>query len=123
MLYAIDKMEKITNVPYRNNYVKWTSRLSPTEIKAIKDKLNGMITEKDIHTSSWMPGKDWSGTVFMPIYEKACVKNVEVAAMCFGLILWEVMMERPEAWAFGRYKMNEIPIEGMTYFRIELPSK
>ena len=120
MLYLIDKMERITNIPYHNNYVTWTNRLSHAEIRAIEDKLNSMISGGEVHTSSWMPGRDWSGTVFMPIWEKACMKNVDASAKCFGLILWQVMMERPEAWAFGKYKLNNIPIEGMTYFRIEL---
>jgi len=80
-----------------------------------------MISGAEVHTSSWMPGSNWVGTEFQPIWEKACQKNVVSAAKCFGLILWEVMMEHPEAWSFGRYKLNEIPIEGMTYFRIHLP--
>jgi hypothetical protein len=94
--------------------------MSQAELKAIKAWLNARISTHDIHTSSWIPGSDWTGTVFLPIWEKACLKNVSEAAKCFGLILWEVMMERPEAWSFGRYKLNEVPIEGMTYFRIEL---
>ena len=27
-------------------------------------------------------------------------------------------MNRPEAWSFGRFEKNSIPIEGMTYYRI-----
>lgn len=31
------------------------------------------------------------------------------------------MIEHPEAWSFGRYELDGIPIEGLTYFRIEAP--
>lgn len=120
MLYAIDKNQFITKIPYEAQYRVWIGRLSPEEIQAIEDDLNSRIDSDEIHTSSWMPGRDWTGTVFMPIYVKACLKNVDAAAKCFGLMLWKVMQDRPEHWAFGRYKLNNIPIEGLTYFRVDV---
>ena len=72
----------------------------------------------NVHTSSWMPGRDWSGTVFQPIYDRACGQDEDTAAKCFALILWEVMMKRGEAWSFGRYEKDGILIEEMTYFRV-----
>ena len=88
--------------------------------RAIVDELNGRIDTNDIHTSSWIPGSDWSATVFDPIYKKACLQDEEDAGKCFGLFLWVVMMDRPEAWAFGRYEKNQIPIEGLTCFRVNV---
>ncbi len=38
--------------------------------------------------------------------------------MFFGLILWQVILEHPDSWSFGRYELGDVPIEGMTYFRI-----
>jgi len=119
MLYSLDRFQLVTTVPHNREFVAWTSRLSAAEIKAIKDELNHRINGSEVQTSSWIPGSNWTGTVFQPIYEKACLKNVDAAAMCFGLILWQVMMERPEEWSFGRYKLKDIPIEGLTYFRID----
>lgn len=116
MLYAIDD-KLMASVPHSREYRVWLSRLSTTELDAIRSKLNSMITEKDIHTSSWMPGKDWNGTVFMPIYEKACMKNVDVAAMCFGLILWEIMMKRTDKWVFIKYDRDDRAIVGTTYIK------
>jgi len=52
------------------------------------------------------------------IYE-ACGEDEEMAAKCFGLILWVVMMEREETWSFGKYEKHGIPIEGLTYFKLE----
>jgi len=121
MLYSLDRMEEVKSIPHEQEFKVWISRLSPRDMKAIKDELNRRISKGEVHTSSWMPGHDWSGTPFLPIWDKACLRNVDAAAKCFGLILWQVMMERPEAWSFGRYALNNIKIEGMTYFQIDLP--
>ena len=118
MLYSLDRFQQVTAVPHEREFRVWTLRLSSAEMKAIKGELNRRVDGGEVHTSSWMPGADWTGTVFQPIWEKACLKNVEAAAKCFGLILWQVMMERPEFWSFGRYKLRDLPIEGLTYFRI-----
>ncbi len=119
MLYSLDRLQLVKSVPHEREFRIWTSRLSAAEMKAIKDELNRRVDGGEIHTSSWIPGSNWGGTAYQPIWEKACMKNVEAAAKCFGLILWQVMMERPEMWAFGRYKLRDVPIEGMTYFRID----
>lgn len=76
------------------------------------------IDDKDIETSSWIPGAEWKGTVYWPIFEKACSRNVDSAARFFGLIVWDVVMKHPDSWSFGRYELDGTPIEGMTYFRI-----
>ncbi len=77
-----------------------------------------MIAGDEIHTSSWMPGSDWTGTVWEPIYADACGYDDVTAGLCFGLFVWEAVRDHPDAWAFGRYEKDGIPIQGMTYFRI-----
>jgi hypothetical protein len=73
-----------------------------------------------VDTSSWIPGADWTGTVFQPIYE-ACGEDENAAALFFGLLVWQVVMDREDCWSFGRYEKEGIPIRGMTYFRIDCP--
>jgi hypothetical protein len=106
--------------PARKEYKAWKKRLAAAEIAAIIVELNRLIDKCPVQTSSWMPGSDWRGTVFEPIWSKACQFNVDTAAMCFGLILWEVMMDRPDTWSFGRYNLKDVPIKGLTYFRVQL---
>lgn len=105
-------------IPHRGYYDAWKKQLSPAEYEAIFDELDRRISTGDIHTSSWIPGADWIGTVFQPIYETACHHDEEAAAKFFGLILWHVMLERDEAWGFDRYEKNNVPIEGLTYFKL-----
>ena len=116
MLFDIDG-NKIMQIPHRYDYDVWRSRLTHDELQAIQDELNQRVSGTEVHTSSWIPGSDWTGTVYQPIYD-AC-QDQESAAKFFGLFLWEVMMNREgEAWCFGRYEKDGIPIEGLTYFRV-----
>jgi hypothetical protein len=80
-------------------------------------ELRSRIKCDEIHTSSWIPGANWTDTVFQPIYENACRYDPEAAAKCFGLILWAVLLDDEDVWGFGRYEKNDVPIEGMTYFK------
>ena len=65
-----------------------------------------------------MPGHDWTGTVFEPIYFKAARSSYEQSAKCFGLMVWEVFMERPERWASGKFEKDGEPIGSRTYFQL-----
>lgn len=121
MLYSLDSEKYINVIPHQSDYDIWRSRLTDAEYQAIYDELHSRISESEIETSSWMPGSDWTGTVFQPIYEKACRCDNEAAAKFFGLIVWCVFKEHDETWSFGRFKLNDVPIKGLTYFRITLP--
>ncbi len=121
MLYSVDSQSYVNYIPHESEYRTWINRLSQEELEPIYEELNQMIEGDEIHTSSWMPRSDWNGTVFYPIYKTACRCNQEAAGMCFGLLLWQVLMERDDVWGFGRYEKNGVPIQGMTYFRIDNP--
>ncbi len=116
MLIDMMSGQLIQRVPYENEYKIFMSRMLPEEIEVIKERLNVMIHGTEIQTAGWMPGKDWSDTPFDPIYQKAARKNPDLAARCFGLMVWEVFMERPETWTSGRFEKNGEPIGSRTYF-------
>lgn len=107
----------ITTVPYAHEYKRYMSAMTPEEIAAIKAHLNGLIDGERIHTAGWMPGADWTGSVFEPIYFKAAKRSYEGAAKCFGLMVWEVFMERPEVWMSGQFEKDGQPIGSRTYFQ------
>lgn len=119
MLYSINqtKPKLIQSVPHLREFNAWMKKLSPTDHEAISDELNSRIDGSDIHTSSWIPGEDWTGTPFQLIYI-ACVGDPGAAAMFFGLILYDLMIKRSEAWTFGRYDKGGVPIKGLTYFKL-----
>lgn len=119
MLYSIDNLNQpIRTIPYRDRYDIWMDHLGMTAHDAVIAELDRRIDGTNVQTSSWMPGK-WEGTVFMSIYEACGYDEIE-AGLFFGLLVWETFLNRPEAWSFGRYSVGDIPIRGLTYFRIHL---
>ena len=115
----IDMMtgERILSVPYQAEYKQFLSRLSVEELALIKAELNAKIEGTSIQTAGWMPGNNWEGTSFQAIYEKAARRDQSAAARCFGLIVWEIFLERPELWTSGRFERNGEPIGSRTYFQ------
>jgi len=119
MLYAIDSGKIITTIPYPKDYKRWRTKLSDEDHQVIIATLSEKIGDSEIQTSSWMPGKDWTNTPFAPIYD-ACDSDYESAAMFFGLLVWEAFMHHSDSWGFGHYKLRDIPIAGLTYFKVTL---
>ena len=120
-LYAVDSQRYVADIPHRHDFNVWRSRLTDEQFDDIRTELRRRIEGSEVHTSSWIPGSDWTGTVFEPIYTDACRYDIDASGRCFGLFLWVVMMEHPDVWGFGRYEKDAIPIEGLTYFRIDNP--
>ncbi|MDD2211699.1 MAG: hypothetical protein PHV56_01785 [Clostridia bacterium] len=117
MLYCVDSGKYIKTIPHQKEFNAWMKNLSSADYLAIVNELNICIDGSDVNTSSWMPGNDWTGTVFEPIYH-ACDDNVEISGMFFGLILFKIMIEHFDVWGFGRYEKDGVPIKGMTYFKL-----
>ena len=121
MLYSIEKRRYMDFIPYEDEFTVWRSRLTDEQYERIFDELNSRIDGDEVHTSSWIPGADWSATVFEPIYSIACQHDEEASGKFFGLILWEVVRSRDDVWSYGRYEKNGIPIKGLTYFKLLNP--
>ena len=83
-------------------------------------RINELIAESgaEIATAGWLPGSDWTGTPFDPIYSKAARGDFDRSAMFFGQLVWYTVMHRPERWASGRYQVDGKDIGSRTYFRL-----
>ena len=93
--------------------------LSDDEYQAMINELNRVIQEKldnkeKVVVSSFIPGSDWSGTVWDPIYTKACGFDFDHSAQFFGLLVCQVLIDREETWYFIK---QETAARGMIYFR------
>lgn len=119
MIWDIDKNIELTTIPHKNDYDVWVSRLTKVELQAIKDEIMERIAGDQVATAGWLPGSDWSNTPFHAIYEKACLFDQTASGKCFGLLVWVTLMEHDDYWAFGKYSVNNIPINSMTYFKID----
>ena len=121
MLYAIPDMKRIDNVPHNAEYLSWITGLIQVDSQAydrICGELNSRFDDREVDTSSWIPGSDWTETPFDPIYW-AAGQDETAAGLFFGLLVWDVVMKRGDCWSFGRYEKDGMPIKGMTYFRID----
>ena len=119
-LYSIDG-RRINDTPHEAEFAVWRSRLTAEQVGAIRAQLRDMIAGDEVHTAGWMPGNDWSDTVWEPIYTHACRYDMVASGLCFGLFVWEAIREHPDSWSFGRYEKDGIPIRSLTYFRIAIP--
>ena len=123
MLIDIDTMKAIDRIPYRSDFDTLRSRLSEAEFEAMVDRIDELINESgaEIATAGWLPGSDWTGTVFAPIYTKAAREDFDRSAMFFGQLVWYAIMRRSETWASGKYQVDGVDIGSRTYFRVNLP--
>lgn len=117
MLIDFSSGKLITKIPFEREYKIFLSRMTDSEISNIETALNELIEGTTIQTAGWMPGNDWNGTPYQVIFDKAAHKNHDLAAKCFGLMVWVVFMKRPERWTSGRFENNGEPIGSRTYFQ------
>lgn len=107
-----------TDMPYREQFDRLVKRIPAEELELMVNELNRLFDETEIQTSSWIPGGDWTDTIWAPIYFKACGENFEVSAKFFGQLVFLVAMERPEKWNTGRFFDDDVTKKGgRTYFR------
>ena len=127
MLIALKEngtLKYITRQPHESEFRQWRRSLTPVDFENICAALNGYVDTQgrgEIATSSWIPGADWTGTPYEPIYH-AVDDSWELARFFFGMIVWHVFLNRPETWSFGRYPRNPNETIGLTYFKLDVPS-
>lgn len=123
MLYSFDSCKYVTKMPHRQEFDRWMKNLNPDDCQAIEKELLDKLCSEDVRTSSWIPGNNWTGTVYEPIYH-ACGNNKVNSGLFFGLILFNVLMNYYDiTWGFKRGEKNGDPIKGTTYFVLHNPPK
>jgi len=93
------------------------ARLSKADLDNIRSALDAQISGDEIPTSSWIPGADWNGTAYFPLWEVAAKKNYTLAALMFGLMVWEAFERHPDKWYTGKFEKDGEEISGRTYFK------
>ncbi len=100
----------------------WTQGLPSTTVQGICNAVNEYINREghgEIFTSGWIKGAEWSQTPYQPIYEFVG-RDWEAARFFLGLIVWRVMMDRPEAWVLERYPRRMVDVIDLTYFQVSI---
>ena len=119
MLFSIDG-KKITEIPRRRReqYNIWLTNLANSDYQAVREAINAYVDavpQDRSFVSSFIPGRDWTGTVYEPLYI-ACGRSIEQSGWFFGLIVWQVMIDHEEEWVF-KLADKEDDVLGTTYWR------
>lgn len=82
------------------------SRLSSVQLADIRNSQHDRIEGSRIETASWIPGADWRGTPYEAIYEHGVLRNPDLAALMFGLIVWEAFERHDNDWYTERFSIG-----------------
>ena len=96
-------------------------RMTDEDYQAAIDGVNDYIDQHDeFFVSSFIPGSDWGGTPFLPIWH-AARHNYDHSRIFFGLVVWDaVANHRPgEQWVFMLADRDADDILGTKYWRPE----
>jgi hypothetical protein len=121
MLEDVVTGRRITEVPHRKELEAMLGRMSAAEIEAINAALDAKLEEiapgKAI-SASWIPGHDWTGTPFMPIYAKACRMDFAASAGAFGKIFMSRIIGHPDLWRSIKQPKDKKDPDGLetTYY-------
>jgi len=96
-LFRIPDMHRYTSVPHDRDNRPLINRIPPNQLHEIFDELNRRIdavvdSPEELITAGWIPGYDWTGTVWEPIYF-ACNRDYGRSAMVFGALVFETINE------------------------------
>jgi hypothetical protein len=116
----------VTSIPHGLLLDEWKRRLEPLEIQAInidfdriiRRKKGGEICTAKLLSSDLSPSGqcDWEGSSFVKIWDKACRRDRSHTCWCFGLLLWEHMMNRSDAWHFEYHDLDSVPMAATRYY-------
>jgi len=107
----------MTHIPHRHEYDIWRRNISDGDFEAVVAAIRDWIDDKTVFTSSFIPGKNWMGTVYEPLYH-ACGRSETNSGFFFGLIVWKIVMEdENREWRFKPAEKDSGDPLGTTYWR------
>ena len=116
MLVNFENGKEIKEVWHKKEYDVFLNKINALDkdtIESIKYSIKNLMSTSEVNVTSWMPGKDWTGTPYQPIFDALGLESS--SAMCFGLLVQECIIEDDRVWSFTRIDK----IEGMVYFEIK----
>jgi len=81
-------------------------------VRELNELIDQKIEQREIVVAGFLPGSNWSGTAWEPIYLNGCKYDEECSAKFFGLLVCQVLIDRPETWYFIRQDVAK----SMIYF-------
>jgi hypothetical protein len=121
------ELKPVTKRPYPEVYRTWLAALGPGERDNIVRAMNERIDRMDVVRAQYVvcSGPDEWYEEYRPV-SNAMNDDREFTGKFIGLILWHVMLARPDEWGFHKIDKTSITeddileeIEVMEYFRID----
>lgn len=122
MIYLIDSEKYASKMIHEKDFNEWLKGITEEEYKLIEEEINKRFDKKDVDTAGWIPGKDWTNTVFEPI-SRACKGHRINSSKFFGLIVYKTILDRQDVWGCGKYEFNGVENKSTTYFELKTPPK
>ena len=107
----------ITKVPFESTFNAVRRRLSDAEFETMVSRIRVIDESGSEIGYGGLPGSDWTGTPFEPIYSKAA-RDFEQSAKFFGQLVWFVSHDAAGTMGSGRYQVDGKDIGSRTYFRV-----
>ena len=109
----------VKSVPFQRDFRHWKSNMTAVQIADVKTWIHHQLDMGDVHTTSWMPGSDWRGTPLQAIYSSGTKRSEVAAAKCFGLFVWDCVLERiEESRGFKALREGRLPHKGSDLFSV-----
>jgi len=92
---------RIDVLPFEGKFKHQRARLERDEddaiVREIRSRLDAVPVGKAI-SASWVPGADWTNTVFAPIYSKVCGCDFDASALFLGSFFQALVIEHSSLW-------------------------
>ncbi len=109
----------IDQMVHQEAYRRWCDLLDESDREAIIDAIHSHMDGENSFVSSHIPGPEWEGTPYLPIYI-ACDEDADEAALFFGLLVWDAAMRHSARWRVQRApRSGGVRPPGKLYTRIE----
>ena len=67
MLYSIERGTYVKELPHKNDFKVWRSRLSDADYERVVEAISEAIGDDEVSTAGWIPGHDWTDTPYGPL--------------------------------------------------------
>ena len=108
-LYSANSQRYVDTIPHCGNFELRRSRLTSEQFDAICNELRGMIDGNEVHTAGWIPGNNWVGTPWEPIYTDACPGSREASGCSSGCSFGSSCLSTPIPGASDDTRRTEYP--------------
>ncbi|MEE9615332.1 MAG: hypothetical protein V3W31_10360 [Thermodesulfobacteriota bacterium] len=113
------KGEALTNMPHKEQYDNWMQNLGRDDYRGVLDAIHDVLDDARDKSepvySARIPGREWEGTPYKPIYI-ACNKDWNASRLFYGQLCWEAVQSHEADWTVIAEERGDDQQGGKIYF-------